>query len=58
MNGKEPFQESHFREWPIFLEFRKKEQFKRSFKKIYGKDLDSPPTKSELEKVIEIEKDV
>lgn len=58
MNGKEPFGESDFREWPIFIEFRKKKQFKRAFKKLYGKDLDSPPTKSELEKVIKTEKDV
>lgn len=53
MDGKEPFTEDAFREWPIFKGFRETTQFKRAFKKIYNKPFDLTPEAKELEKMLE-----
>lgn len=37
MDGKNPFEEDHFRTWPIFKEFRETKEFRRAYKAIYGK---------------------
>jgi len=40
MNGEEPIGEPGFKTWPLFREFRKSEQFRRAFKKIYAKEFE------------------
>ncbi len=33
----EPFDEDNYRTWPIFKEFRETQEFRRAYKKVYGK---------------------
>ena len=51
MNGEDPITEHDFRTWPLFRDFRKSENFKRAFKKIYKKEymLELPEIESTIE---------
>lgn len=40
MDGKDPISEPDFKTWPLFREFRKSDEFKKAFKKIYGRDFE------------------
>ena len=47
MDGEKPFEEDHFRTWPVFKEFRNTKEFRRSYKAVYGKRFVSRLSKDE-----------
>jgi len=48
-NEEDPFSEHVYRTWPLFLEFRRTENFSRAFKKIYNKEFEPKITEEESE---------
>ena len=45
---EEPFPDHAYRTWPLFLEFRRTDNFKRAYKKIYKKDFEPDITEEEV----------
>ncbi len=51
MDRDKPFSEDNYRTWPIFKEFRATKEFRRAYKKIYGKRFVVRLSKADLEKL-------
>ncbi len=51
MDGMSPVNEDGFRDWPLFKEFRKTEQFARAFNKIYEKEFDGLPSEQDIREI-------
>ena len=51
MKGDKPFTEDNYRTWPIFKEFRATKEFRRAYKKIYGKRFVVRLSKVDVEKL-------
>jgi len=51
MDGDKAFSEDNYRTWPIFKEFRATKEFRRAYKKVYGKRFVVRLSKEDLEKL-------